>query len=144
MITVREMQLDDLSQVLAIEEENFSVPWTETGFFTFFIREDAVFLVAESEGELVGFCGALVVLDEADILNVAVKVSRQGKGIGKLLIENLIDKMQKAGVTAVHLEVRESNQRAISLYERMGFKKISIRKGYYEAPTEDGIIMCRR
>lgn len=144
MLTVREMQIDDFSQIMSIETKNFSVPWTEAGFFTFFMRQDAIFLIAETAGEIVGYCGALTVLDEADILNVAVKDSRQGEGIGSRMMKALLDRLTQAGVTAVHLEVRESNHRAIHLYERMGFEAIGIRKGYYEEPAEDAITMHRR
>lgn len=144
MITVREMQIDDLQQVMMIEEDNFSVPWTETGFFTFLIREDALFLVAEDSDEILGYCGVLTVLDEGDITNVAVKKSRQGEGIGKQLVEALIKATEKVGVTTLHLEVRASNERAISLYNHIGFEKAGIRRSYYENPPEDGVIMSRR
>ena len=60
MITIREMQIDDLEQVMPIEEANFSIPWTETGFFTFLIRDDALFLVAEEDGEILGYLGILM------------------------------------------------------------------------------------
>ena len=60
MITIREMQIDDLEQVMPIEEANFSIPWTETGFFTFLIRDDALFLVAEEDGEILGYLGILI------------------------------------------------------------------------------------
>ena len=58
---VREMTLEDLAQVMAIERENFSVPWTENGFFSFLIRQDTLFLAAEEEGEIAGYCGAVLV-----------------------------------------------------------------------------------
>ena len=77
------MQLDDLEQVMVIENELFSVPWTENGFFSFLLREDALFLVAEEEGKILGYCGVLMVLDEGDITNVAVDKKQQGRGIGK-------------------------------------------------------------
>lgn len=89
---IREMQLDDLEQVMVLEQDLFSVPWTENGFFSFLIREDALFLVAEEDGEILGYCGVLMVLDEGDITNVAVDRKRQGKGIGKKLIQGLIKK----------------------------------------------------
>ena len=63
MITIREMQIDDLEQVMPIEEANFSIPWTETGFFTFLIRDDALFLVAEEDGEILGYLGILISFD---------------------------------------------------------------------------------
>ena len=65
MITIREMQIDDLEQVMPIEEANFSIPWTETGFFTFLIRDDALFLVAEEDGEILGYLGILISFDES-------------------------------------------------------------------------------
>ncbi len=74
------MQIDDLEQVMPIETENFSVPWTKTGFFTFLIREDAIFLVAEDDQEILGYCGVLTVLDEGDITNVAVRKRQTGRG----------------------------------------------------------------
>ncbi|MGI6007943.1 MAG: ribosomal protein S18-alanine N-acetyltransferase [Ruminococcus sp.] len=140
---IREMQLDDLEQVMIIEKELFSVPWTENGFFSFLIREDALFLVAEEEGKILGYCGVLMVLDEGDITNVAVDRKQQGKGIGKQLIESLIQWTKKAGVTTLHLEVRRSNTPAIRLYEGQGFQQTGVRKNYYEAPVEDGILMSR-
>lgn len=144
MMTIRDMQIDDLEQVMPIETENFSVPWTKTGFFTFLIREDAIFLVAEDDQEILGYCGVLTVLDEGDITNVAVRKDRQGEGIGKLLVQELIKKAYDAGVTTIHLEVRESNTPAIRLYEKLGFERLGVRRNYYEAPAEDGIMMVRR
>ena len=78
MTEIREMQLDDLEQVMEIENENFSRPWTETGFFTFLIRQDTLFLVAEEDEEILGYCGVVMVQDEGDITNVSVK-KRQTK-----------------------------------------------------------------
>lgn len=144
MMTIRDMQIDDLEQVMPIETENFSVPWTKTGFFSFLIREDAIFLVAEDDQEILGYCGVLTVLDEGDITNVAVRKDRQGEGIGKLLVQELIKKASDAGVTTIHLEVRESNTPAIRLYEKLGFERLGVRRNYYEAPAEDGIMMVRR
>lgn len=144
MIQIREMQIDDLEQVMPIEEENFSVPWTETGFFTYLLRSDAMFLAAEEEGEVLGYCGVLLVLDEGDITSVSVKKNRHREGIGKLLIEALIQKTGREGVGVLHLEVRQSNAAAIALYEKMGFVRDGLRKNYYEAPTEDAVLMSRR
>ena len=71
-MTVREMQLDDLEGVMVIEKENFSVPWTEMGFFSFLLRDDTMFLVAEEEGKIIGYMGIMMVLDEGEITNVSV------------------------------------------------------------------------
>lgn len=143
MITIREMEIDDISEVAAIEDSIFSMPWGEVGFFSFLMREDTLFLVAEEEGTIVGYCGVVMVLDEGDITNVAVLSNRQGRGIGRQLVEALIQKTEERGVVHLHLEVRESNQRAIALYESLQFEKAGLRKNYYEAPVENGLIMNR-
>ena len=87
MITIREMQIDDLEQVMPIEEANFSIPWTETGFFTFLIRDDALFLVAEEDGEILGYLGILISFDESEITNVCVAEKARRRGIGRALME---------------------------------------------------------
>lgn len=143
MIKIREMQLDDLEQVMIIEEANFSVPWTETGFFTFLLREDTLFLVAEEEEKILGYCGVVTVQDEGDITNVAVEKNSQNQGIGKKLLEEMFHRTQKAGVCRLFLEVRAGNAAALHLYEKMGFVQMGIRKNYYEQPVEDGVVMMR-
>lgn len=140
---IREMQIDDLDQVMPIEEALFSVPWSSVGFFSFLLRDDALFLVAEDKGEIVGYCGVLMVLDQGDIVNVGVKSERQRQGIGKKLLGALIRKTQEKGVASLYLEVRTGNEAALHLYESLGFCRLGVRKGYYEEPKEDGITMCR-
>ena len=137
------MQLDDLEQVMTIEEANFSVPWTETGFFTFLLREDTLFLVAEEGEKILGYCGVVTVQDEGDITNVAVEKNSQNQGIGKKLLEEMFQRTQKAGVCRLFLEVRAGNAAALHLYEKMGFVQMGIRKNYYEQPEEDGVVMMR-
>ena len=80
-MNIREMTLEDLDQVMAIEKENFSVPWTENGFFSFLIRQDTLFLVAEDETGIAGYCGIVMVPDEGDITNVSVAGNRRRQGI---------------------------------------------------------------
>lgn len=143
-MTVREMTLDDLDQVMVIEKENFSVPWTEEGFFTYLLRMDALFLAAEENGEILGYCGVIMAADEGDITNVSVRKNRQGQGIGKALVEELIRRTQEIGICALFLEVRAGNRPAISLYQKMGFESMGVRKGYYTNPTEDAITMSRK
>ncbi len=135
------MQWDDLDQVMEIEHECFSVPWTETGFFTFLIRDDTLFLVAEEDEKILGYCGIVMVMDEGDITNVAVTSSMRNLGIGKMLLEKLFEETLARGVQKIFLEVRQSNAGAIHLYEKMGFVVTGRRKNYYEAPREDAILM---
>ena len=143
-MTIREMTFEDLDQVMEIENENFTVPWTAEGFFTYLLRMDALFLVAEEGEKILGYCGVIMAADEGDITNVSVKKEQQGHGIGKELVSELIRRTKEMGVTALFLEVRESNQAALGLYEKMGCERMGIRKGYYTDPVEDAITMSRK
>lgn len=141
---LREMLVDDLDQVMEIENDLFHVPWTRTGYFTFLTRNDSMFLVVEDKGQIIGYCGLLMVLDEGDVTNVAVRRDRQREGIGHFLMDSLVRLAEGIGITTIHLEVRAGNSTAIRLYERMGFARDGIRKGYYTNPTEDALLMTRR
>ena len=132
---LREMLVEDLDQVMEIEKDLFSVPWTKEGFLTFVLKDNAMFLVVEDKGEIIGYCGLLMVLDEGDITNVAIKRTRQKEGVGGFLMQSLI---------TIHLEVRAGNSGAIRLYERSGFTRDGIRKGYYSDPVEDALLMTYR
>ena len=142
-MTLREMTVEDLDQVMEIEQDLFHVPWTREGFFTFLTRDDAMFLVVEEKGRILAYCGLLMVLDEGDVTNVAVRRDRQKEGIGNFLMESLIRLADGLGERIIHLEVRKSNETAIRLYERNGFTRDGIRKKYYENPVEDAVLMTR-
>ena len=77
-MVLREMLVDDLDQVMKIENELFSPPWTKEGFFTYLTRKDAMFLVVEEKGEILAYCGLIMVLDEGDITNVAPGQAERG------------------------------------------------------------------
>ena len=143
-MTIREMTFEDLDQVMIIERENFSVPWTEEGFFTYLLRMDALFLVAEEADQVLGYCGVIMAADEGDITNVSVKKDCQGRGIGSALVTELIQRTGQAGINTLFLEVRAGNRTARSLYEKMGFEHMGIRKDYYTNPTEDAVTMSRK
>lgn len=144
MITIQEMQLDDLEQVVEIEQQNFSVPWTENGFFSFLLRSDTLFLVAKEEDRILGYMGIMMVLDEGEITNVSVAQTARRRGVGRLLVQTMLDKMRRAGLNMIHLEVRKSNTPAIRLYEQFAFVQDGERKNYYEEPTEDAVLMSYR
>ena len=140
---LREMVVDDLDQVMEIEQDLFAVPWTREGYFTFLTRDDAMFLVVEEKGRILAYCGLLMVLDEGDVTNVAVRRDRQKEGIGNFLMESLIRLADGMGVTTIHLEVRSGTETAIRLYERNGFARDGIRRNYYTDPVEDALLMTR-
>ena len=142
-MTIREMQVEDLTQVMELEESLFSGPWTKEGFFSFLMRDNTLFLVVEENGKILGYCGVLLVLDEGEITNVAVCRQRQREGIGQFLLSGLFLLLRERGIRVLHLEVRESNRTAIRLYERMGFQKDGLRRNYYTDPSEDAVLMTR-
>ena len=139
----REMLVEDLDQVMELEEDLFTVPWTKEGFFTFLTREDTMFFVVEEKEKILGYCSMMRVLDEGDILNVAVRRDRQREGIGQFLVDSLFRMVKPLGIRLVHLEVRESNGSARRLYQRMGFREDGLRKNYYTDPAEAAVLMTK-
>ena len=142
-ISVREATTDDIEKIAILEKEIFSLPWSENA-----IRESmeqkTVFLVAEKEDEIIGYMGLTMVLDEGYVTNVAVTKNSRKTGVGTLLMNKAIDLAFLKGLSFISLEVRASNENAISLYERLNFKSEGIRKNFYDNPKEDAIIMTRR
>ncbi len=108
-MTFREMLVEDLDQVMDIEEALFSVPWTREGFLTYLMKKDTMFFVVEEKDQILGYCSMMTVLDEGDILNVAVKKDRQKEGIGQFLVDSVLRIAGMQGIKLVHLEVREGN-----------------------------------
>lgn len=142
-MTLREMTAEDLDQVAGIEASLMSPPWTKEGFFSFLTKENTLFFVVEEKGEILAYCGMLTVLDEADITNVVVCARRQGEGIGYFMLDGAMRIAADLGIRLFHLEVRQSNTRAIRLYTRAGFAPDGLRKNYYTDPVEDAVLMSR-
>lgn len=141
MIVVRKMRQQDLEEVSALEARIFSMPWSREGFAASLAMENNIFLVAEEEGQILGYCGMIVSVDEGEITNVAVAPEARRKGIGDALIQEIIHQSDEHGVCRIVLEVRVSNVGAIHLYEKHQFVSVGIRKGFYEKPKEDAYIM---
>lgn len=140
---IRPMTIDDCGQVAAIEAVSFSIPWSLRAFTETVQKENFRYFVAEEAGEILGYCGFLFVLDEAEIPNVCVKPSARKQGVGKQMMTVLIEAAQKLGMSVLFLEVRESNVAARRLYESLGFEKIGIRKNFYEQPVEHAVLMSK-
>lgn len=142
-IIVRRMLPEDLEEVCRIEKDNFTLPWSEKSFLESMERTDTVFLTALSGNEVVGYLGCYCIAGEGEITNVAVHGNYRRKGIGGMLLEKLYKEGEKLACREYFLEVRESNEAAISLYARQGFVKEGIRKNFYERPVENAIIMWK-
>lgn len=141
---IRKLEEKDLEQVSIIEKNIFSDPWSKKSFADVLEREDVLFLVAEENERILGYIGVYISLDEGEITNVAVEESQRKKGIGEKLLDELIMKLEERDVISIFLEVRFSNTPALSLYKKKGFKEVGIRKGFYDKPKEDAIIMLRQ
>jgi ribosomal-protein-alanine N-acetyltransferase len=100
-----------------------------------------LFLGAALADELVGFAVARLLSGEAEILNFAVQKVYRRRGIGRLLLEALLNQLRELGATKVFLEVRESNAAAIAFYRKLGFQNIGRRHAYYQQPDEAAVIM---
>lgn len=142
MIGVRAMRAEDVDAVEQLEQEIFSQPWSREGFLEAIRLENTVFLVAEEAGQILGYIGMYFSVDEGEITNVAVDAGARRRGVGNRMLVQMIQEAQKRAVRKIVLEVRVSNQSAIRLYERNGFRTLGIRKGFYELPKEDAYIMC--
>lgn len=142
-MTFREMLVEDLDHVMEIENDLISPPWTREGFFTFLLKDENMFFVVEEKGQILGYCSMQTVLDEGDILNVAVTRDRQKEGIGYFLVDSMLMLAAARGIHIVHLEVRESNGSARRLYQRLGFKEDGFRKNYYTEPVENAVLMTK-
>ncbi len=138
----RPMTLDDLEQVMAIEPHIYSHPWTH-GIFADSLKAGYSCWVYEREGQFIGYAVMMIVLDEAHLLNISVARDFQGCGMGRALLNHLLDVARHYGAQIMFLEVRPSNLGARTLYESMGFNEFSVRKGYYPAGQgrEDAILM---
>ncbi|MEO7366476.1 MAG: ribosomal protein S18-alanine N-acetyltransferase [Gemmatimonadaceae bacterium] len=142
-IELRTPGASDLGAVAAIEEASFGDPWSAREFASVLSIDHSIFLIAESRGEIVGYVIAIAVLDEAEILNVAVSPSRRGEGIGGDLLDAAVKQVESRGAESLFLEVRVSNVAARALYQSRGFAEISKRKNYYRTPLEDALVMRR-
>lgn len=133
-----------VSELAKIEAELFSVPWSENAFSDLLKHDYCHYLVAEEQGELVGFAGMTLLGDEGDIDKVMVEPGHQRQGIADALLEALFLLGAEKGAAAYTLEVRASNTPAIRLYEKHGFVSEGVRPRFYEKPTEDALIMWKR
>lgn len=144
-MNIRLMAEEDVESVSNIEMQLFSKPWTKQDFLNSMSDRHNIYLVAENDQcEVVGYCGIWGVLDEGQITNVAVRPEEQGTGIGYKMLQELISIGRNEGLSQFTLEVRVSNEKAIRLYQKLGFEEEGIRKEFYDKPVEDAIIMWLR
>jgi [ribosomal protein S18]-alanine N-acetyltransferase len=140
--TIRKMQREDIDEVYEIELLSFSTPWSkESLYYELDQNLFAKYLVVEYAGKVVGYCGLWVIIDDAQITNIAVHPEFRGRKIGESLLTFSLQLSKEMGAKRLSLEVRVSNHIAQSLYKKLGFEAGGIRKSYYTDNQEDALVM---
>ncbi len=140
---IRPAQSADARRCVAIERVAFSDPWSEAGFLEALETPAGFGLVAERDGELVGYVLGRIAAGEGEILNLAVAPTARRAGVGRALLDAALDLLVRRGGREVFLEVRASNLPARRLYEAAGFRVVGVRPRYYRRPVEDALVLRR-
>ena len=128
--------------VAAIEKECFGMDaWSEKSVASELTNKLSLWLVAVDGDRVVGYVGSQTVCDETDMMNVAVTADYRRQGLGEKLVLALVEELKAMGSQCLTLEVRDSNTPARTLYEKLGFQQIGLRKNYYRNPREDAHIL---
>ncbi len=142
--TVCDVTAAHIPQIEALERQCFSMPWTAELLQSQMKGSQHEFIAAVSpEGNVLGYVGMMYVLDEGYISNVAVSPEHRRQGIADKLIDRLCKICEGLSLSFVTLEVRAGNAPAIALYEKHGFRRVGLRKNYYERPKEDALLMTK-
>ena len=141
---LRPMLVRDLPEIMQIEKRAYQYPWSE-GIFKDCLRVSYPCWVYEVDGEIIGYTVISIADGESHILNLCVRPESQGQGVGKLLLDGVMETAKRLGVTQVLLEVRPSNTAALNLYHAYGFNQLGRRHNYYPAHKgrEDALILAK-
>ena len=135
------MESAHVSQVAQLEKLCFSAPWSENSISSEMTNPLSCWLVALDGDRVAGYVGSQTVLDESDMMNIAVDPQYRRQGIAQALVEELVKCLARKGSRCLTLEVRASNAGAIALYGKLGFVQVGLRKNYYRNPREDAMIL---
>ncbi|MCM3588679.1 ribosomal protein S18-alanine N-acetyltransferase [Mesobacillus maritimus] len=141
-IAFRRMETEDIDRIYEIETKSFTTPWSREAFYNELTKNRfALYTVIEVDDQVVGYCGAWFIVDEVHITNIALLPEYRGMKLGEALLVKVMDMVREMGAKTMTLEVRVSNNRAQSLYRKLGFKDGAIRKNYYTDDMEDALVM---
>ena len=140
-LQIKKMQSIHVEEIYKIEEEAFFTPWSKKSIISEVKNPIGRYIVIVYEEQVIAYGGFWLVLEDANINNIAVKEEYRGKGIAKILMNTLISMAKKEGAKNMYLEVRQSNINAQGLYRMLNFKMVGLRKGYYVDTNEDAIVM---
>lgn len=139
-LVIRSADLSDIKRIMAMEEGSIVHPWTSQDIETLITDWSKKCLVADLNGEVVGYVGAETVLDECNIGNIVVDKDFRGRGYATVIMDILLNNLKDRGIKKVFLEVESDNVPAISLYEKHGFTRYNLRRDYY-GQGRDAILM---
>ena len=139
---ITDMKPQHVAQVAELEKICFGTEaWSEKSVASELDNPLSFWLVADDNGRVAGYVGSQTVMDETDMMNVAVHPDYRKQGIATTLIVGLVEELRKKGSHCLTLEVRASNENAIALYRKLDFQQIGLRKNYYHNPKEDALIL---
>ena len=141
MLTFRKMLPTDAAAVEKVEQACFSMPWSRESFWEEAAQEAAYYLLALDDGEIIGYVGVWLLGEEGHITNVAVAPEMRRRGVGAALLAELMRIALGRSVRSMTLEVRPSNEAALALYKKFGFRSVGRRPHYYTDNAEDAEIL---
>ena len=141
--SIERLTSENISGVAELEELCFSLPWSKKALELLCNGENVGFVALDGEKRVVAYGGMVCVLDEGQITNIAVHPDFRRRKIGEQIVSALLGYGEEKGISLYSLEVRESNQAAISLYQKLGFISVGNRKNFYSNPSENAIIMIK-
>lgn len=142
---VRKFRSDDADAVKAISKQSpESANWSKESYVKFSQQIGSLALVAETDGKLSGFLIGRLTGEQAEVLNLAVAINLRRRGAGHALLASALAEFSLGDARSVYLEVRQSNTGAIAFYEKHGFAKSGLRKGYYRDPEEPALTLVKR
>lgn len=142
-IKILNMSLEDINEISPIFQTEFDEFWNIANLKNDFINPNSTYFVAKLNEEIVGIAGILKICDEANIMNIVTKINKRNLGVATKLLQSLILSAKEQHCTSITLEVNEHNRQAIHLYEKFNFKRIGLRKKYYNN-TDDAILMSQK
>ena len=144
-LRMRPMRQEDVAAVAALESQSYDFPWT-AGIFRDCLLAGYTSITLERDDEILGYSIMSVAAGEAHLLNICIAPSLRRQGIGRRLLEYMLERAAAAGAEKLFLEVRPSNRRALEIYRKAGFEIIGVRRDYYRASQgkEDAVVLLRR
>ncbi|WP_226035514.1 ribosomal protein S18-alanine N-acetyltransferase [Aquibacillus saliphilus] len=141
-VIIRQMTIQDIDQVMMIEMSSFGVPWTKDIFYRELTENPySIYFLIEEQGYVFGYCGLWIVIDEAQITNIAILPEYRGKKYGQALFQYILNQSIALGAHQLSLEVRVSNLVAQKMYRKFGLIPGGVRKNYYTDNNEDALVM---